>query len=83
MVGKKKYQAELIPPGFVIARYFTKEQAAVETLEAQIAAIQQQMEELAEEHGSESGLLEDAKNDKDKLTKASVAERLKQLRIEN
>ena len=28
-------------------------------------------------------LLEDAKNDKDKLTKASVAERLKQLRIEN
>ena len=83
VVGKKKYQAELIPPGFVIARYFTKEQAAVETLEAQIAAIQQQMEELAEEHGSESGLLEDAKNDKDKLTKASVAERLKQLRIEN
>ena len=83
VVGKKKYQAELIPPGLVIARYFAKEQAAVEALEAQIAAIQQQMEELAEEHGGEGGLLEDAKNDKDKLTKASVAERLKQLRIEN
>ncbi len=83
VVGKKKYQAELIPPGFVIVRYFAKEQAAVEALEAEIAAIQQQMEELAEEHGGEGGLLEEAKNDKDKLTKASVAERLKQLRIEN
>ena len=80
MVGKKKYQAELIPPGFVIARYFTKEQAAVETLEAQIAAIQQQMEELAEEHCGEGGLLEDAKNDKDKLTKASAAARLKDIK---
>jgi type I restriction enzyme M protein len=29
------------------------------------------MEEMAEEHGGEDGLLEDAKNDKDKLTKAS------------
>ena len=37
------------------------------------------MEELAEEHGGEGGLLEDAKNDKDKLTKASVAARLKDI----
>jgi type I restriction enzyme M protein len=80
VVGKKKYQAELIPPSLVIARYFTKEQAAVEALEAQIAAIQQQMEELAEEHGGEGGLLEDAKNDKDKLTKASAAARLKDIK---
>jgi type I restriction enzyme M protein len=82
VVGKKKYQAELIPPTFVITRYFAKEQAAVETLEAQIAAIQQQMEELAEEHGGEGGLLEDAKNDKDKLTKASAAARLKDIKTD-
>ena len=37
------------------------------------------MEEMAEEHGGEGGLLEDAKNDKDKLTKASVAARLKDI----
>ena len=29
------------------------------------------MEEMAEEHGGEDGLLADAKNDKDKLTKAA------------
>jgi type I restriction enzyme M protein len=35
---------------------------------------------MAEEHGGEGGLLEDAKNDKDKLTKASVSSRLKEVR---
>ena len=81
--AKKKYAAELIPPALVIARYHAKEQAAIEALEAQLAALAQQMEEMAEEHAanssSEGGLLEDAKNDKDKLTKASVAARLKEI----
>ncbi len=80
IVGKKKYKTELIPPALVIARYFGKEQAAIEKLETDIAALQQQMEELAEEHGGEGGLLEDAKSDKDKLTKASVAARLKDIK---
>ncbi len=79
-VDKKKYKTELIPSALVIARYFAKEQAAIEKLETDIAALQQQMEELAEEHGGESGLLEDAKNDKDRLTKASVAARLKDIK---
>jgi len=78
-VGKKKYKTELIPSALVIARTFAKEQAAIEKRETDIAALQQQMEELAEEHGGEGGLLEDAKNDKDKLTKASVAARLKEI----
>jgi type I restriction enzyme M protein len=34
---------------------------------------------MVEEHGGEGGLLEDARNDKDKLTNASVAARLKEL----
>ena len=78
--GKKKYKTELIPAALVIARYFAKEQAAIEKLDTDIAALQQQLEELAEEHGGEGGLLEDAKNDKDKLTKASAAARLKEIK---
>jgi type I restriction enzyme M protein len=35
------------------------------------------MEEMAEEHGGEGGLLDEAKNDKDKLTKASVTAQFK------
>ena len=80
IVGKLKYRAELIPTALVIARYFAAEQAAIEKLEAEVAAIEQAMEEMAEELSGEEGLLESAKNDKDKLTKVSVAARLKEIK---
>jgi type I restriction enzyme M protein len=76
-IGKKKYSAELLPPALIIARYYAKEQAAIEALEAEIAALEQELEEMAEEHGGEDGLLAEAKNDKDKLTKGYAAARLK------
>ncbi|MGD0089935.1 MAG: class I SAM-dependent DNA methyltransferase [Planctomycetota bacterium] len=79
-VGKLKYKAELIPPALVIARYFAADQAAIEKLEAEVAAIEQAMEEMAEEQSGEEGLLEAAKNEKDKLTKVSVAARLKEIK---
>jgi type I restriction enzyme M protein len=78
IVGKVRYKTELIPTALVIARYFATEQAVIEKLETEVAAIEQAMEEMAEEHSGEEGLLEEAKNDKDKLTKASVAARLKE-----
>jgi type I restriction enzyme M protein len=75
-VGKLKYKAELIPTGLVIARYFAAEQAVIEKLKTELAAIEQEMEEMAEEHGGEDGLLAEARNDKDKLTRQSVTARL-------
>ncbi len=64
----------------VIARYFAAEQTAIDKLEAEVAAIEQAMEEMAEENSGEEGLLEEAKNDKDKLTKASGAARLNEIK---
>jgi type I restriction enzyme M protein len=81
-VGKMKYKAELIPTNLVIARYYAADQAAIEKLEAEVAAIEQAMEEIAEEHSGEEGLLEEAKNEKDKLTKASLAARLKEIKCD-
>lgn len=78
-LGKKKYQTELIPPALIIRRWFAAEQAAIEKLEAEVSNLQQQLEEMAEEHAGEEGLLADAANDKGKLTKASAAARLKTL----
>jgi type I restriction enzyme M protein len=80
IIGRKKYQTELIPPALVIARWFADEQAAIDKLEADTAALEQQIEELAEEHGGEDGLLADALNDKGKLTKASATARLKEIK---
>jgi type I restriction enzyme M protein len=79
-VGRLKYKAELIPTALVIARYFAIEQTAIEKLEAEVAASEQALEEMAEEHGGEEGLLADATNDKGKITRASVSSRLKELK---
>jgi type I restriction enzyme M protein len=79
-VGKHKFKAELIPPALIIARFFAAEQAAIEKLEAEAVAVAQAIEELADEHGGEDGLLAEAKNDKDKLTKLSVTARLKEVK---
>lgn len=81
-IGRRKYQAELIPIALLIARYFAKEQAAIEALGVSRAALEQQMEEMAEEHGGEGGLLEEAKTDKEKFTRASVTARLREIRTD-
>ncbi|MBE3041013.1 SAM-dependent DNA methyltransferase [Candidatus Bathyarchaeota archaeon] len=79
-VGKLKYIAELIPPALLIARYYAAEKTTIDQLEAEVVATQQAMEEMAEEHSGEDGLLESAKNDKDKLTKVAVAVRIKEIK---
>ena len=79
-VGKQKFKADLIPVPVLVARYFAAEQAAVESLESEAAAIVQSMEEMAEDHGGEEGLLIEVKNEKGKITKAAVAARLREIK---
>jgi type I restriction enzyme M protein len=76
VIGRKKYQAELIPPALIIRSCFADEQSTNEKLEAEIVSLDQQIEELVEEHGGEEGLLFEALNDKEKITTASVKARL-------
>jgi len=78
--GKQKFKADLIPVAVLVARYFATEQAAVESLESEAATLVQGMEEMAEEHGGEEGLLAEVKNEKGKITKASVTARLKEIK---
>jgi type I restriction enzyme M protein len=80
VLGKKKYQTELLPPALIIECWFVDEQAHIKELEAGILVIQKQMEEMTEEQVGEDGLLADAVNDKGKLTKVSASARLKELR---
>jgi type I restriction enzyme M protein len=77
VVGKQKFRMELIPPALIVARYFGAEQAAVAEREAEAASLAQAVEELVEENSGDEGLLEEAKTDKDKVTKASAAARLR------
>jgi type I restriction enzyme M protein len=76
-IKRKKYKMDLIPPALIIARYFAKEQAAIEVLEARQDSAGQELEAFVEEHSGEDGLLADALNDKGKATRAGVKDRLK------
>ena len=75
-----KNNVDLTPPALIVAHYFAAEQAAIEQREAERDAISRQMEEMDEEHGGEDGLLAEAKNDKGKITKATVKARLAEIK---
>lgn len=83
VIGKAKYKAELIPPALIVARFFAEEQAKVDNLQSLLDNASQELETYLEENsssgsgGGEDGLLNDALNDKDKVTKATVTARLK------
>ena len=78
--GMEGIESKLIKPALIINRYFFAEKTAIESLEARRDAITMQLEEMEEEHGAEDGLMADAKNDKDKITTASVKDRLKKIK---
>ncbi|MFC0120073.1 type I restriction-modification system subunit M [Pseudoalteromonas xiamenensis] len=77
VIGKAKYKAELIPPALIVARFFAAEQAKVDNLQSLLDSASQELETFLEENSGEDGLLNDALNDKDKVTKATVTARLK------
>lgn len=81
--GKKKgemkdkgWTCDLIPKPYIVARYFTAEQAKLDALRAELDAIDASLAELAEEHGGEEG----AFSELDKINKGEVSKRLKAIK---
>ena len=76
-INRKKYKMDLVPPALIVARYFATEQALIDSLQVKQETVSRELEEFVEEHTGEDGLLEDAVNDKGKVTKVGVKGRLK------
>jgi type I restriction enzyme M protein len=72
----KGWACDLIPKTLIVARYFAKEQEAITQLEAELESVTAQMSELEEEHGGEDGVFSAL----DKVNKANVTARLKEIR---
>lgn len=72
-------ERQIIPSEIMIQEYFTKQKQAIEELENKKDGIASQISELVEEHSEEEGLLSEAKNDKETVTKTSVSARLKSI----
>ncbi|MHB8792897.1 MAG: type I restriction-modification system subunit M [Thermoleophilia bacterium] len=78
-----KPNTDLIPESLIVSGYFAAERKAIDQLEAERDTISHQLEEMDEENGSEDGLFFEAKNEKGKLTKASLKARLKNIKNDN
>ena len=78
----KGWTCDLIPKELVIATYLAIEQQAVQDKQAEIETLQAEYAELEEEHTGEEGLLADATNDNNKITKATATKRLKEIKNE-
>ena len=77
--GKEKdkgWACDLVPKALVVARYFSSEQKAITALEVELEDVTAKITELEEEHGGEEG----AFSDLEKVTKANVADRLKEIK---
>jgi type I restriction enzyme M protein len=77
-----KYKMDLIPPSFIVARYFAADQAKVDELNLAAEEASRAVQEYIEEHVIEEGLLEEAIGGSGKVTKVSANTRLKLARYE-
>ena len=76
----KGWTCDLLPKSIIINEYFADKQTAIQQLEADIESIQAELTGYEDEHAGEEGLLADAANDNGKLTKATVAKRIKEIK---
>jgi type I restriction enzyme M protein len=79
--GKRKdkgWACDLIPKPLIVARYFAKEQSALDAKAAELEATVASIAELEEEHGGEEG----AFGALDKIAKAEVNARLKEFDVD-
>ena len=76
-VNRIRLVADVIPPALITARFFPDLKAELDQATARADELAREIEELAEEHGAEGGLLESALSDTGKLTAASVKAREK------
>ncbi|MCG2741135.1 MAG: type I restriction-modification system subunit M [Syntrophaceae bacterium] len=77
--GKEKdkgWTCDLIPKPLVVARYYAKEQGAIDQIGAELEGVSAKLAELEEEHGGEEGAFAEL----DKVNKANVAARVKEIK---
>ena len=76
--GKQKdkgWACDLVPKPLVVARYFAKEQAALQALQSELEGVSARLAELEEEHGGEDA----AFGGFDKINVAAVKDRLREI----
>jgi len=79
VAGIEGLEGTLIPPALIIQEYFAQERNALDDMEAQAETLNATMDELREEHGGEDGLLVEAMDDKQKISKKNLQTAIKDM----
>ncbi len=88
LLDKRRFKSDLVPASILVAKYFASERAAIDALDNLLITLQQQLDEMLEEHcgkqpGGEDGLLAEANESNEgeppKVTAKSVKAALKRL----
>jgi type I restriction enzyme M protein len=80
--GKRRFKSDLVPASILVAKYFAPERAAIDALDTLLATLEQQLDEMLEEHSGEDGLLAEViegEGDKQKISAKAVKARLKEI----
>ena len=80
--GKRRFKSDLVPSPILVARHFVAERDAIEALDIQLAALEQQLDEMREENSGEEGMLAEViegEGDKQKIAAKSIKARLKEI----
>ena len=80
--GKRRFKSDLVPAPVLIARYFIAERDAIDALDNDLAALEQQLDEMREENSGEDGLFAEViegEGDKQKITAKALKARLKEI----
>jgi type I restriction enzyme M protein len=72
----KGWACDLVPKPLIVARYFAKEQNGIDVLAPDLESVTAKLAELEEEHGGDEG----AFSELDKVNKANVATRLREIK---
>ncbi len=72
----KGWTSDLVPKSLIVARYYAQGQAAIDQLATKLEGVTAKLAELEEEHGGDDGEFADF----DKVNKANVAARLKEIK---
>jgi type I restriction enzyme M protein len=72
----KGWTCDLVPKVLIVARYFAKEQAAIDQMTTELAGVTAHLTEMEEEHGGDEGAFAGF----DQVNKANVTARLKEIK---
>lgn len=81
--GKEKdkgWTCDLLPKDIIVNAYLAEELKELKSLQAELESTQAEIQQYEEEHAGEEGLLEDAANDKGKISKTILTKAMKAIK---